>query len=1080
MIKKILYTITVILFASVSTLNGQDTQRTAATKIGDALNQLPAGNKALFDRLMEDMLSTGREGVLMLAEQIKSDGTTLPQAEYALNGLVQYVSAPEASDELRGRVAHDFAYALENTQDPVVQAFFIRQLQLLGREESLDVLSPYLFTKDLAVPAIQAVTAIGGEKAVQLLLSAPIQEQTLSGLAQLGSPLAEKFLLSIIKTGDPALHSQAYTALSHCGTMASYDVMAQAPDYEFLHYLERVGSMDPGKTIRALKKRIKQNNPPQVRNQALSLLLAIEGDKVFNTVLKALNDKDGAYRSTALEGTRPFLSPVVNGALLKRMKRLSEPAVIDVLDFLGSQQNPALACYIADPWLFHTTPEVAAASARAVRKSGGPESVQLLSGLLTNENTLQTQVALENLLSMEGDVVQAVVDWYPKASEQGKAAALTLLGARKARAFEHIAIKELNNSSPLVSMAAARALSGVANPDNKTTYFKLLETAAVQKDAEPTFVEALQQAVTASLYTIDAEQAYDVLHLQMRQTSPNAQHLYYAPLAATGTKRAIDLLSDKYLESRDYTAYMQMLSAWKAPGEQKVIFLRRALEQAEAEKDVTALLVQLRNTRVVQAAFASAPFLKDSRAEVRLQAALTICRLAAQNKHFYGAPMASWMEQAKDILERSEYPDASYEITNINKYLASLPEDAGYVRIFNEQDLDGWQALVGNPISRSKMTPEALAEAQEKENEKAFSQWIVENGKIIFLGKGDNLCTVKEYGDFEMFIDWLLYPEGPEADAGIYLRGSPQVQIWDTARVRVGAQVGSGGLYNNLKHMADPTHVADNRLGDWNSFFIRMQGERVTVYLNGDLVVDNVIMENYWDRTQPIFPYGAIELQAHGSKVAYRDIYVRELERPDPYTLSQEEETQGYEILFDGTSLHKWEGNTTDYHVRDGLLVVEPTEQGFGDLYTIKEYGDFIFRFEFKLTPGANNGVGIRTPGTGDAAYEGMEIQILDHFDPIYQPWLLDYQYHGSVYGVIPAHNQHELKPVGEWNCQEIYAKGNTIRVTLNGEVITEGDISTGPIDDREHPGLQRKSGKIGFLGHGSKVWFRNIRVKEL
>ncbi|MFA7200893.1 MAG: hypothetical protein WC098_05710, partial [Bacteroidales bacterium] len=153
MIKKILYTITVVLFASVSTLNGQDAQRTTATKIGDALNQLPAGNKALFDRLMEDVLSTGKEGVLMLAEQIKSDGTTLPQAEYALNGLVQYVSAPEVSDELRGRVAHDFAYALENAEDPVVQAFFIRQLQLLGRQESLDVLSPYLFKKDLAVPA---------------------------------------------------------------------------------------------------------------------------------------------------------------------------------------------------------------------------------------------------------------------------------------------------------------------------------------------------------------------------------------------------------------------------------------------------------------------------------------------------------------------------------------------------------------------------------------------------------------------------------------------------------------------------------------------------------------------------------------------------------------------------------------------------------------------------------------------------------------------------------------------------------------------------------------------------------------
>ena len=523
-----------------------------------------------------------------------------------------------------------------------------------------------------------------------------------------------------------------------------------------------------------------------------------------------------------------------------------------------------------------------------------------------------------------------------------------------------------------------------------------------------------------------------------------------------------------------------MIAGWNTTGEQKAIFLRRALEQAQSKEDTEALLVQLRSTRVVQALFASAPCLTANDPGIRLQAALNVYRLAVNNKNFYGQPVTQWIEQALQIIENSDYPDAIYEVTNIRKYLAETPKDKGYERIFNEKDLDGWQALVGNPISRSKMTPEKLAEAQEKENAIAFSQWVVEDGKLVFLGKGDNLCTVKDYGDFEMYVDWLLYPEGREADAGIYLRGSPQVQIWDTARVHVGAQVGSGGLYNNFKNRSTPTHVADNRLGDWNSFYIRMEGERVTVYLNGDRVVDNVIMENYWDRSQPIFPYGAIELQAHGSKVAYRDIYVRELERPQPYRLSAEEEAAGFEVLFDGSSLHKWTGNTTDYMTRNGVIEVEPSEQGFGDLYTQKEYGDFIFRFEFKLTPGANNGVGIRTPGTGDAAYEGMEIQILDHYDPIYQPWLLDYQYHGSVYGVIPAHNRDALRPVGEWNEQEIYVKGNYIRVTLNGEVITEGDISSGPVDGREHPGLKNNKGKIGFLGHGSKVWFRNIRVKEL
>ena len=128
-----------------------------------------------------------------------------------------------------------------------------------------------------------------------------------------------------------------------------------------------------------------------------------------------------------------------------------------------------------------------------------------------------------------------------------------------------------------------------------------------------------------------------------------------------------------------------------------------------------------------------------------------------------------------------------------------------------------------------------------------------------------------------MYVDWMLDPSGKEPDAGIYLRGTPQVQIWDTARVNVGAQVGSGGLYNNKKYESKPSVVADNMTGIWNSFYIRMVDNRVTVFLNGIKVVDDVIMENYWDRSQPIFPKGQIELQAHGSKVYFRDLYIRRL-----------------------------------------------------------------------------------------------------------------------------------------------------------------------------------------------------------
>ena len=150
--------------------------------------------------------------------------------------------------------------------------------------------------------------------------------------------------------------------------------------------------------------------------------------------------------------------------------------------------------------------------------------------------------------------------------------------------------------------------------------------------------------------------------------------------------------------------------------------------------------------------------------------------------------------------------------------------------------------------------------------------WRVENGALVFDGKGDALCTAKDYGDFEMYVDWKI---GPGGDSGIYLRGSPQVQIWDPEK----HPVGSGGLYNNQKNPANPLVCADHPTGQWNTFFIRMVGEKVTVKFNDKLVVDQVTMENYWDRKQPIFPTGQIELQNHGSTLYFRNVYLRELPR---------------------------------------------------------------------------------------------------------------------------------------------------------------------------------------------------------
>jgi hypothetical protein len=326
-----------------------------------------------------------------------------------------------------------------------------------------------------------------------------------------------------------------------------------------------------------------------------------------------------------------------------------------------------------------------------------------------------------------------------------------------------------------------------------------------------------------------------------------------------------------------------------------------------------------------------------------------------------------------------------------------------------------------------------------------------------------------------MLVDWKIEKGG---DSGIYLRGSPQVQIWDAAA----NPEGSGGLYNNQKGPHQPLEKADRTVGEWNSFRIIMIGDRVTIYLNDRMVVDNTVLENYWERERPIYPAGQIELQAHGNPLWFRNIYIREIPRDgEAPGLAGPEKDEGFIPLFDGHDLAGWTGDTKGYAAENGKIVIDPG-RGSGNLYTEKEYADFVLRFDFKLTPAANNGIGIRAPLEGDAAYAGMEIQILEDGSPVYHD-LQPYQFHGSIYGVVPA-RRGVLRPVGEWNTEEIAAKGRKVMVTVNGTRIVDADLDQaaagGTIDHRDHPGLKRESGHVGFLGHGSIVEFRNIRIKEL
>ncbi|MBM4070870.1 MAG: DUF1080 domain-containing protein [Planctomycetes bacterium] len=190
----------------------------------------------------------------------------------------------------------------------------------------------------------------------------------------------------------------------------------------------------------------------------------------------------------------------------------------------------------------------------------------------------------------------------------------------------------------------------------------------------------------------------------------------------------------------------------------------------------------------------------------------------------------------------------------------------GFTALFNGKDLSGWQGLIELP-RRDKMSADERKKAQKAANDKFLPHWTVKDGVIHYDGKGQSLQTVKDYGDFELYCDWKIEARG---DSGIYLRGNPQVQIWDNP-------VGSGGLFNNQKFPSKPLVVADRPVGEWNTFHIIMKGDKATIFLNGKKVVDNTPLENYWQRGKPLPEKGPIELQHHGDRLWFKNIYIKDI-----------------------------------------------------------------------------------------------------------------------------------------------------------------------------------------------------------
>ncbi|MEO9004154.1 MAG: DUF1080 domain-containing protein [Ginsengibacter sp.] len=1129
--KKILFTVLLFSMWATLTMAQNKDQRTLSTKIADLLAQMPAKDSAHLSDDMQEIAAMGENGLSGIAELLADPGkgdNTKP--EYAISGFSYYVTQP-GREEWRKMSERAYCQALSKVTHPVNKSFIMSQLQIVGQsDDAVSCLKTYLNDDEhLSDHAARALIQINSPTAKEALLTAAQHSQgkaRLSLIKALGDSRyhnAINFISPLANSNDKMLAKLALYSLANIGDVSSAQILGNAAlnsnfTFEetnatdsYLLYLNRL--LENGnnklaeKLASSLMKNAKQDNQVHTRIAATTLVAQSKGEKDTKMLLSASSDKNPEYRAAALMIASKNINPATTSLWLKKLKTSNPEVQAEIITMLGNARDESALADITK-YLQNKNSKVRIAAIAAVGKTGGEKTLPALLSLLKNGDSEEI-AAIKNALDiMSGDnVVNSVADAIPAAPASAKAALINILGTRAASAKSSVVFPLLKSDNDEVRKASFQALKTIATKEELPQLFSLLKSTS-----QPEEITAVQDAIIAATADIkDPSQRSQLVLQEMKTSSETQKPMFFKILASIGNRQSLDAVSGSFDKGDAVTkkAALDALSAWNGSiaesalyhigetsnGEyldraldgyvrsiklgaytdvQKLLMLRKAMHIAKSTSQKKTILKEVGRNKTFNALIFAGEYLDDP--DLQQEASHAVMGIALSDKNYSGDIVRGLLNKTMSVLKGA---DSDYEKEAIRKFLAEMPAGKGFVSLFNGKDLTGWKGLVADPVRRAKMDDKTLAKEQQKADSIMHKGWYAEAGILNFTGKGENICTDKKYGDFEMYVDWKITKEG---DAGIYLRGTPQVQIWDTSRRDAGAEVGSGGLYNNQKNPSKPLKLADNAIGDWNTFHIIMIGDRVTVYLNGVLVTDNVILENYWDKNIPIFPEEQIELQAHGTHVAYRDIYIREISRPEPFTLSNDEKKEGFKVLFDGTNMYNWVGATESYVMEDGDMVIRPNKGGGGNLFTKDEYSDFNFRFEFLLSPGANNGLGIRAPLEGNAAYEGMELQILDNDADIYKN-LQKYQYHGSVYGVIPA-KRGFLKPVGEWNYEEVIVKGPKIKIILNGTVILDGDITeareNGTLDHLEHPGLKRTSGHIGFLGHGSVVRFRNIRVNDL
>lgn len=893
-----------------------------AAKVTAVLVKFPAENAADREAFAAELVTLGPAAMRDLCGRLAAPGADDDSLiRFALDALSLHLGRGKAESE-RSAFVKEILKALDEPRDPDIKAFLLGELQLVGKNEIVKPLSKLLADPKLCGPAARALVASKAPEAATALVksldSVPAggRIDVIQALGEMRSTAAVKKLLAYAADPDARIRETAVFALANIGDPAARPLLESAAVTASPRERARSASLlllfarrqwEGGRKEAAegiCRDFIRNAVGPeesQTRASALTLLAEIRGADSLDALLEAAESSDVQFRQKALDLAAAIPGEKATDRWLARLAELGPESQNDVIAMLGRRGDKSALSAVREK-IGAADKTVSLAAAVAAARLGGDAVLDEVWPLVWSDDPDQILAIREALAHFSPPkVIAKSLPILLDAPAGTRIMLIEILAERKAREAASLVLTQARSEDANVRKAAAAALESLARPYDVPALISLLATAAGTPDVFPiqnalaaaasqipepearaetilSAIEAARGSIRADLVRALAKIGGDVALAAAISAARNPD----AQIQAAGLYALANWLDESALEELWKTArtaedtktrYLALQGIARLtgeadiPAERKLQRITDAVEIAVELPEKNVVLSALANIRTVDALKTAAGFLDDK--AMRPRAAQAVLKMALPVP---GAPGLAGLETAMILKRALPAVESEYDREEAERYARSLLLNNGFTALFNGKNLAGWKGLVADPPKRSKMTEAELKKAQAEADELMRRHWKVLDGALAFDGGGHSLCTLKDYGDFEMFVDWRIQEKG---DSGIYLRGSPQVQIWDLTQ----SPDGSGGLYNNTTHPAKPLVRADRPTGEWNTFYIRMTGERVTVQLNGILVADNVVIENYWEREKPIYPTGQIELQAHSTPLFFKNIYLRVLAR---------------------------------------------------------------------------------------------------------------------------------------------------------------------------------------------------------